>query len=418
MSINENFQNLVNDLTQQALAQAQESIRDSIAESVNQKIDSMLSSEAINKIVISKVEQRLHEFTPDLSNFEAGLQAVSDNIINGLDATANKKIAQQISDIINSLDISALIHQSIQSRLQQNSYTIPFAAQSISASAIDITDLKIPGDNIVGGVIKNFASTGIDDQSSSCQVTLLDQGAVFENTLYASKLEVKGGAVVDGDLTILGNITDNPAYQKLVSDASTAAQTNIGPTILDAYQDRVFDRIQQEGLNLNKIKINDESIVEGDSLTGAVRHSQLRSVGVLRDLQTDGEALLSQTLYVSNRRVGVNTMDPNTALSVWDEEIEIGIGKQSQDKARIGTVREHTLTLGTNKQDNIILTPDGVATIPKLRIGNMLFSSSDTPPSYNAPRNTVVFNENPSLGGPLGWVSLGEARWANFGIID
>ena len=141
-------------------------------------------------------------------------------------------------------------------------------------------------------------------------------------------------------------------------------------------------------------------------------------MGVVRDLQTDGEALLSQTLYVSNRRVGVNTMDPNTALSVWDEEIEIGIGKQSQSIARIGTAREHTLILGSNKQDNITLTPDGVTAIPKLRLGNMLFGSSATPPHYDAPRGTVVFNEQPNLGGPLGWVSLGDARWANFGIID
>jgi hypothetical protein len=111
-------------------------------------------------------------------------------------------------------------------------------------------------------------------------------------------------------------------------------------------------------------------------------------------------------------------MDPATALSIWDEEIEIGIGKKSQNTARIATAREHTLVLGTNKQDNITLTPDGVATIPKLRIGNMLFSSSATPPNYNAPRNTVVFNEFPNIGGPLGWVSLGDARWANFGIID
>jgi len=111
-------------------------------------------------------------------------------------------------------------------------------------------------------------------------------------------------------------------------------------------------------------------------------------------------------------------MDPNTALSVWDEEIEIGIGKQSQGIARIGTARDHTLIIGTNKQDNITLTPDGETTIPKLRIGNMLFSSSSTPPQYNSPRATVVFNEQPSLGGPLGWISLGDARWANFGIID
>ena len=418
MSINENFQNLVNDLTQQALAQAQESIRERIAQAVNEKIDSMLSEEAINRIVISRVEQQLHQFTPDLSNFETGLKAVSDNILNGLNDTANRKITDQINETIRGLDINGLVYQSIESRLQQHNYKIPFGVQSINGSAIDVTDLQIPADNITGGVIKNFASTGIDDQATQCQVTVLDQGTIFENTLYAPRVEVKGGAVIDGDLTILGNITDNPAYQKLVSEASASAQNAIGPAVLDAYQDRVFERIQDEGLDLNKIKVNGEVIVEGDGLTTAVRHSRLRSVGVLRDLQTDGEAFLSQTLYVSNNRVGVNTMDPSASLSVWDEEIEIALGKKSQNTARIETPREHTLILGTNRQDNVTLTPDGVTTIPKLRIGNMLFSSSATPPNYNAPRNTVVFNEFPSLGGPLGWVSLGDARWANFGIID
>ena len=418
MTVNDSFQNLVDDLTQQALVRAQESIHSNISESVNQKLDLMLSAESINRLVISRVEQQLHQFTPDLSNFEAGLQTVADNILNGLDATVNKKITQQITELIRDIDVNALVHQSIESRLQQHNYTIPFATHSIQSSAIDITDLKITGDNIVGGVIKNFASSGIDDQSNSCQVTLLDQGAVFENTIYASKLEVKGGAIVDGDLTILGTITDNPAYQKLVTDASTSAQNNIGPAVLDAYQDRVFERIQQEGLDLNKIKINGQSIVEGDQLTNAVRHSQLQSVGVIRDLQTDGEALLSQTLYVSKSRVGVNTMDPATALSIWDEEIEIGIGKQSQGVARISAARDQILILGSNKHNNITLTPDGATAIPKLQLGNMLFSTSSSPPQYDAPRGSVVFNEVPSLGGPLGWVSLGDARWANFGIID
>ena len=64
------------------------------------------------------------------------------------------------------------------------------------------------------------------------------------------------------------------------------------------------------------------------------------------------------------------------------------------------------------------LASDGSTTIPKLQLNNMLFTSSSTPPSYSAPRGTVVFNETPSIGGPLGWVSLGDARWGNFGIID
>jgi hypothetical protein len=364
MTNNDSFQNLINDLTQQAIEKAQEKIRDDLSNIVNQKLD---------EIILEKIK---------------------------------------------TIDLNAMVNRLIDSRLEDTNYVIPFREKSISGKSIDSTDLTVSGDNITGGMIKNFSSVGIDDQSSSCQVTVLDQGTVFENTLYAPRIEVKGGAVVDGDLTILGTITDNTAYQQIVQDASAKAQTEIGPAVLDAYQDRVFERIQQEGLDLSKIKINGQSIVENDTLTGAVRHSQLQSLGVIRDLQTDGEALISQTLYVSNRRVGINTMDPNATLSIWDEEIEIGVGKESQGVARIGTARDQVLILGANKKNNITLTPDGVTAIPKLQLGNMLFGTSAFPPNYDAPKGTVVFNEIPSLGGPLGWVSLGSACWANFGIID
>ena len=418
MAVNDSFQNLVNDLTQRAIEQAQETMRDDLVTVVNQRLDEILSTGVIDRIVTARVEQQINQFTPDLTKFEEGLQTVSNNILAGLDASANRQISDHINQKIHAIDVPALIDQAIASQLELNNYKIPFKDKTIAGTAIDVTGLAISGDNITGGVVTGFASTGIEDKASQCQVTILDQGTVFENTLYAPRVEVKGGAIIDGDLTILGNSTDNPAYQKLIADASTNAQTAIGPAILDAYQDRVFERIQQEGLDLNKIKIDGQSIVEGDRLTGAVRHSQLQSVGTIRDLQTDGEALLSQTLYVSNNRVGVNTMDPNTALSIWDEEIEIGIGKQSQGVARISAARDQILILGSNKHNNITLTPDGVTAIPKLQLGNMLFSTSSSPPQYDAPRGSVVFNEVPSLGGPLGWVSLGSARWANFGIID
>jgi hypothetical protein len=418
MTVNDSFQTLVNDITQQAVEQAQATMRDDLTVVINQRLDEILSTGIIDRIVTARVEQQINQFTPDLSKFEEGLQTVSNNIIAGLDNAANRQISDHINQKIHAIDIPSLIDQAIASQLELNNYKIPFKDKTIAGTAIDTIGLTISGDNIVGGVVAKFASTGIEDKASQCQVTILDQGTVFENTVYAPYMEVKGGATIDGDLTILGNITDNPAYQKLIADVSTNAQTAIGPAVLDAYQDRVFERIQQEGLDLNKIKIDGQSIVEGDRLTNAVRHSQLQSVGIIRDLQTDGEALLSQTLYVSNNRVGVNTMDPNAALSVWDEEIEIGIGKQSQGVARISSARDHTLILGSNKQDNIILTPDGVAAISKLQLGNMMFSTSATPPQYDAPRGSVVFNEIPSLGGPLGWVSLGSARWANFGIID
>jgi hypothetical protein len=418
MPANDSFQNLINDITQQVLERVQQQVQTTVAGLINSQLSELVSEDTVRSIIVSRVQERIQDYTPNLDQFEAGLQTVGAQILTQLNSTADRQVTDLVNAKVSSLDIEGMIGQVITGRLDSVTNYFPFKEKSVPGTAIDIEHLRITGDNIAGGVITGFASTGIEDKSSQCQVTVLDQGTVFENTLYAPRIEIKGGAVIDGDLTILGNIADSPAYQKLINDAGADTITKLGPELLDAHQERVFERIQQEGLDLNKIKINGESIIEGERLTAAVRHSQLQSLGVVRDLQTDGEALLSQTLYVSNRRVGVNTMDPNTALSVWDEEIEIGIGKQSQNTARISTAREQSLVLGSNKQDNITLTADGVAVIPKLQLGNMLLSSSPTPPSYNAARGTVVLNEQPNLGGPLGWVSLGDARWANFGIID
>jgi hypothetical protein len=72
----------------------------------------------------------------------------------------------------------------------------------------------------------------------------------------------------------------------------------------------------------------------------------------------------------------------------------------------------------TNGKDNIILETDGSVSVKQLQIGSMKFSESSSPPNYSSNRGHVVWNNNPNIGGPLGWICLGEARWANFGIID
>jgi len=418
MPANDSFQNLIDDITQQVLERVQQQVQATVTGLISQHLDELVSETTVRSIIVSRVQERIQDYTPNFDQFETGLQAVSAQIIDRLNTTADRQVNDLVTAKVSGLDLDHMVEQFILSKLDARSNYFPFKDRSISGSAIDPEHLKITGNNITGGVITEFASTGVEDKATQCQVTILDQGTIFENTLYAPKIEVKGGAVIDGDLTILGVLTENSAYRKLVLDTSDEVLIKAGPNLLDKHQARLYERMRDEGIDLNKISVNGELIIDGNRLTAAVTESQLRSLGIVRDLQTDGEALLSQTLYASNRRVGVNTIDPNTALSVWDEEIEIGIGKERQSVARIGTVREHALILSSNKQDNITLTPDGVAVIPRLQIGNMLFSSSATPPHYDAARGTVVFNEQPNLGGPLGWVSLGDAKWANFGIID
>ena len=141
-------------------------------------------------------------------------------------------------------------------------------------------------------------------------------------------------------------------------------------------------------------------------------------MGTLQELQVSGETLLGQTLYVGNKRVGINTVEPDGALNVWDQEVELRFSKQTNNTGILETPRSQTLILSSNGKNNAVLNPDGSITVKKINLDGVSFASNPTPPIDNQPQGAIVFNSNPSLGGPMGWVSLGDAKWANFGIID
>ena len=411
------FENLVTDITAQVLQQVQQQAQGVIAEAVNQRIDNLVNSNYISSAIQERINRAVIDYQPDFSLVDSTMQTMVADMGNNMATDLNVRINKMIGDRINDIDLTSMILGQINNKLDPSITHYPFPDKSISSASLDVTGLQISGNNVEGGVITNFGSTGIDDQATECRVTILDQGTVFENTLYTPRIEVKGGAKIDGDIEIQGQFIDTPAYQQLVSATAAAAQNAITDTVLVQHQNLVFERIQNEGLDLNKVTFNGRVLVDGDRLVG-VNNSQLRTVGVLQDLQSSGETLLSDTLYATSKRVGINTMDPKTALSIWDEEVEISVGKTQKGIGRIAAERESALILGSNNKDNITLRADGTTVITMLQINNMSFTTSSTPPSHSAQRGSVVFNENPTLGGPLGWVSLGDARWANFGIID
>ena len=411
------FENLVSNITEQVLQQVQQQAQGVIAEAVNQRIDNLVNSNYISSAIQERINRAVIDYQPDFSLVDSTMQTMVADMGNNMATDLNVRINKMIGDRINDIDLTSMILGQINNKLDPSITHYPFPDKSISSASLDVTGLQISGNNVEGGVITNFGSTGIDDQATECRVTILDQGTVFENTLYTPRIEVKGGAKIDGDIEIQGQFIDTPAYQQLVSATAAAAQNAITDTVLVQHQNLVFERIQNEGLDLNKVTFNGRVLVDGDRLVG-VNNSQLRTVGVLQDLQSSGETLLSDTLYATSKRVGINTMDPKTALSIWDEEVEISVGKTQKGIGRIAAERESALILGSNNKDNITLRADGTTVITMLQINNMSFTTSSTPPSHSAQRGSVVFNENPTLGGPLGWVSLGDARWANFGIID
>ena len=207
-------------------------------------------------------------------------------------------------------------------------------------------------------------------------------------------------------------------YIELVNTVSNNVRTSLDQVVFKSYADMVLSQVKDQGLDLTKITINGREIINNNVLSDFVVGSNLQTLGLLKELQVGGESLLAQTLYVTAKRVGINTIEPTRALNIWDQEIEFGFGKQETGVAIIETPRNNSLIISTNRKNNLSLLPDGSITVQKINMGSVSFSSSDSPPSYNASKGSIVFNANPSIGGPLGWVSLGGANWANFGIID
>jgi hypothetical protein len=142
--------------------------------------------------------------------------------------------------------------------------------------------------------------------------------------------------------------------------------------------------------------------------------------GNLPELEVSGEALLSDVLYTTpgNKRVGINTMDPSDALTVWDQEAEIVIGKHKTQEGYIGTRRRQDINIGANNKVGITVRSDGSVAINKLQLMGRVFETSDSIPGAARKKGDITLNSNPTLGGSIGWVCLDGLKWASFGKIE
>jgi len=102
-----------------------------------------------------------------------------------------------------------ITHAKLHTSMDLSGKTVTFAVNQITGNAID------------GGVISNFASTGIDDNSSATAVTILSDGKLgIGTTSPGDKLEVNG--VIN-----IRRVGDHPAI-RFMEDANTRAYMGSG----------------------------------------------------------------------------------------------------------------------------------------------------------------------------------------------
>lgn len=349
---------------------------------------------------------------------------ITDKLIPEFETQNRDRVAQDISAALAELNIADIIRQQSDAVIRELITNFKFPDWSIPSQALDPRGLELSADNIGGGVFRGFESTGLQDRASQCQVTILDDATVFENQLVASGLDINGKVTVHQDAVFKGNITvegtlpeDSAFVNQIVNIVVDHFNQKFNEGTFDQYTDRVFTRIADEGIDSGIVLVGEDPIVNAGTLAPTIVKSNLQSVGALKELQVIGETLLDQTLYASNRRVGINTIEPERVLDIWDQEVQIVAGKRQQDTAIFGTPRNQNLIISAGSKDQLTVNVDGSVTVKNLNIGRTNHSSGPRLPTDNRPMGHIVWNENPAIGSPIGWVSLGGARWAAFGLI-
>lgn len=430
MDINESSQQFLKEVTERFIDNILNSIQTDVVDAVQEKLRqyniSTVMEEQINSVVVpfftSELQKKLED---DVANRLSTVDVVTlvnkhlvSVVIPRMETQAKERLGAEILNKLQSLNLSELANQFTTKLIRDSIKTLHFPDDSIPGKSIKTDSLVISGDNVSGGVIKKFESTGIQDNAKKCQVTILDQATVFENRLVSRGLEVVGSTVLKGNVSIEGDIADNSTFvQKVVKLVANNFDKEYEKNTLNLLSDKVFGQLVDEGIDASLITIGEKSIVEEGTLNGTIVNSNLQTVGALKELQVVGETLLDQTLFVSGSRVGINTLSPERALDVWDQEIQIVAGKKQQDVAFLGTGRNQTLIIGTNNRDQLVVNTDGSISVKTINIGRTYHSSSARMPTDNRQIGHIVWNENPAIGAPIGWVSLGGARWATFGTI-
>ena len=415
LHLNKVVEGLVTDITANVLVR----VDSVISAAINNRLASYDFASHIQEAASAAFEKRVGEYTLDPKKLENRVVDKIRETITAAESKTKELVEAKVQESLSVVDFQRAITDSVSTIVADRMQEFVFPVNSIDPSALKLLELKISGDNVSGGIIENFSSMGIEDRASQVALTILDENTVIENNLLTKDLTVQGSMTINGEFVVNGTVPEESNfYRSLIAKTTHSTLTAVDANLFDNYSNLIFDKIRTDGLDLNKITIDGTEVARSNALGSAIVNSNLQTLGELKELRVSGESIMAQTLYVTPRRVGINTIEPSAALSVWDDEIEIVAKKKSQNVGILGTPRQQKLVISSNNKDNIVLSEDGSTQIDNLQIGSMRFTTANSPPNFVSERCHVVWNTNPNPGGPLGWICLGGANWANFGVID
>jgi DNA-binding Lrp family transcriptional regulator len=362
---------------------------DAITKAAQDEIIAIIDTMVSDPVWIARIERLIAQTISQKISEQIG--AMDQEILALVNKQADEnfnKIVDRVGDVVNDPDrlerIDRAVNQSITQRI---------AAQVSNMDIIDVVKQQV------------------DENYRLAEEQTRQNKPAVEPPVAIRELRVSESAAIN-NLAVTGSInTDNAAWTDLAKSIGDRTIAEITPQWRDQLSQQVAEYIGTKGIEFENVRLNGAPIFSGKRLNESITESNLHVVGALRGLRVIGAAELNDTLIVATKRVGINTDTPDMALSVWDEEVSVNIGKYKSNQAYIGTARNQGVSIGVNRIPQLEIDTEGVTTIKKLRVGLHTISHHPEVPGWAGHRGDLVFTSQPREDKVFGWICLGSFAW-------
>ena len=388
--------------------QIESTIKEELSKKIKSEIDNLDINDLMESLLFStindKVETTVNGMINNLIKDGSMLGKISAKLELSMQAKLDDMIRSKVSGMVSQVDLGTVISKKISEFVQDKMINAALPDNIIPSSAIDVKGMKISADQIQYGTIKSFQSTGIQDMAASVELTILDGSVVVENNMIAGSLSIDGPAEFKSSLNLCGDL-------RLEGDLIMLS-TKFKDQISSMVDDRIAKSKEEKiDIGAGSLLSNGKEVLTGNSLGPGVAFSNLRKLGNLQELNVIGPLTSSETLYVNNGRVGVNTDQPSGVFSLWDEDAELTIRKHKAKTTYVGTTRDCDLVLGTNGNAQMSLRKDGSVSVNKIHINGIMISVENNIPERQGSAGELVIISAPAESQPWAYQCLGGNTW-------
>lgn len=200
------------------------------------------------------------------------------------------------------------------------------------------------------------------------------EGYLNANTVEADTIRVKNLVTESGNILDAGHWLF-PTEAELNGKGFSWTWGNGGIQLLYRDGGRLWTSADVDLQAGKSFKIDNAPVLSQTELGAQVTKSKLKEVGTLKNLTVTGDVSLAEFATFNNGlgRLGLGTDEPNAALAIVDNNVEIVVGSFTPGTATIGTYTNHSISIATDNTSRIVIKNTGEIVVgdPVYKTGNL-----------------------------------------------